>query len=98
MTPDTLPPPARDPEFVLQPEDMPRIDDLQIEDGKPVESIFNEKQHRLLTEPLFASWPGPGEGRTFLALANVALVYSDDAADAPLFPDVMLSLDVPVAR
>src|SRR5262249_22199902 len=61
-------------------------------DGKPVESIFAEKQLRLLTEPLYTSWPGPGEGRPFLALANVGLFY--DLKTPPIVPDVMLSLNV----
>jgi hypothetical protein len=97
-------PPPRGPEeagpddrlFGLSPEDIPNIDDLVIEDDEPVESIFAEKQERLLTEPLFSSWAGPGEGRPFLALANVGLFYQ--MGQAPLVPDVMLSLDVPPGR
>jgi Uma2 family endonuclease len=79
-------------EFALSPEDMPKLDDLVIEDGKPVESIFAEKQLRLLTEPLYTSWAGPGEGRPFLVLANVGLFY--EPKNPALVPDVMLSLDV----
>ena len=79
-------------QFALDPEDMPNLDNIVIEDGKPVESIFAEKQLRLLTEPLYTSWPGPGEGRPFLALANVGLFY--DFKTPPVVPDVMLSLDV----
>jgi hypothetical protein len=58
-----------------------------------VDNLYVEKQQRLLTEPLYSSWPGPGEGRTFLALANVGLFYS--SIEPPLVPDAMLSLDVP---
>lgn len=76
----------------LAPEDIPNIDHLVIEDGKPADSIFTEKQMRLLTEPLYSSWPGPGEGRPFLALANVGLFYA--VKKPPIVPDVMLSLDV----
>src|SRR5437763_1174450 len=83
-------------DFELPPECIPNIDELVIEDGKPVESIFAEKQYRLLTEPLYNSWPGPAEGRPFLALANVGLFYQ--MGQPPLVPDVMLSLDVPRAR
>ena len=61
--------------------------------GEPVENIFAEKQYRLLTEPLYSSWPGPGEGKgPFLVLANVGLFYA--AKEPPLVPDVMLSLGV----
>lgn len=76
----------------LAPEDVPNIDDLVIEDGKPVDSIFAEKQMRLLTDPLYCSWPGPGEGRPFLVLANVGLFFA--VKQPPIVPDVMLSLDV----
>jgi hypothetical protein len=71
---------------------VPNLDDLVIEDGKPVESFFAEKQQRLLTEPLFSSWPGPGEERPFLVAANVGLFFA--VKEPALLPDVMLSLDV----
>jgi Uma2 family endonuclease len=80
----------------LSPEEHPNIDHLVIEDSKPVESIFAEKLYRLLTETLYSSWPGPGEGRTFLVLSNVGLFYG--LKSPPLVPDVMLSLDVPAQR
>lgn len=80
----------------LSPEDYPNIDALVIEDGKPMDSIFAEKQARLLTEPLYNSWAGPGEGREFIALANVGLFFAEKAK--ALVPDVMLSLDVPANR
>jgi Uma2 family endonuclease len=86
------PPGGDETALTLYPEVIPNLDELVIEDGKPVESIFAEKQQRLLTEPLYASWPGPGEGRTFLALANVGLFYA--SKQPPLVPDAMLSLDV----
>jgi Uma2 family endonuclease len=76
-------------------EELPDVEALVIEDDQPVESIFAEKQYRLLTEPLYSSWSGPGEGRSFLALANVGLFYA--AKQPPLAPDVMLSLDVPAS-
>ena len=90
-----LQPPAAPPEPalpVLAPEDYPDLDHLVLEDNTPVDSIFAEKQQRLLTEPLYASWPGPGEGRPFLALANVGLFSS--VKEPPEVPDAMLSLDV----
>ncbi|MCP4700741.1 MAG: Uma2 family endonuclease [Gammaproteobacteria bacterium] len=67
-------------------------DDLVTEDDTPVDSIFSEKQQRLLTGPLEICWPGPGKGRPFVVLANVGLFYS--LRKPPLVPDVMLSLDV----
>jgi hypothetical protein len=76
----------------LPPEVIPNLDDIVIEDGKPVENVFIEKQQRLLTEPLYSSWPGPGKGRPFLALSNVGLFYA--VGVPPLVPDGMLSLDI----
>src|SRR5262249_678015 len=51
-----------------------------------------EKHMRLLTEPLYSSWPGPGDDRPFVALANVGLFHTWKRP--PLVPDVLLSLDV----
>ncbi len=81
-----------DPLFGLSPEDFPNIDELVIEDGKPVETIFAEKLQRLLTSVLYCSWPGPGEGRPYLVTANVGLFFAK--GEPPLVPDVMLCLDV----
>jgi Uma2 family endonuclease len=57
-----------------------------------VDNIFSEKQQRLLTETLYTSWAGTGEGQPFLALANVGLFYV--AESPPLVPDMMLSVGV----
>jgi hypothetical protein len=70
---------------------------LVTEDDTPLDSILTEKQERLLTEPLYTSWPGPplaegGRARPFAALANVGLFVT--AGEPPVVPDVMLSLDV----
>src|SRR5262245_52569857 len=78
--------------LLLSPEDYPDVSNYPIEDDTPVDSIFAEKQQRLLTEPLYSSWPGPGEGKTFLALTNVGLYYR--LKTPPLVPDGMLGLDV----
>lgn len=81
-------------DVILGPEELPNVEDLVIEDGKPVDNIFVEKQYRLLTEPLYSSWTSPrGE---FLALANVGLFYAQ--REPALVPDVMLSLGVPASR
>lgn len=73
----------------------PILDHVVTEDDTPVDSIYTEKQQRLLTEALYSSWPGPGPGRSFLALANVGLFHT--AGEPPWVPDFLLSLDVKAA-
>jgi Uma2 family endonuclease len=68
---------------------------LITEDDTPVDNLPFEKQQRLLTEPLYSSWAGPGEGRPFLAAANVGIFYL--ARSPAIVPDMFLSLDVEVA-
>jgi Uma2 family endonuclease len=81
-----------DPVVALPPESYPVVDHLVTEDDTPVDNVFSEKQQRLLTEPLHLSWAGPGEGRPFVAMANVGLFY---ATRIPaVVPDVLLSLNV----
>ena len=66
-------------EMLLEPVlsvETPDIRHIVTEDDRPVDNIFSEKQQRLLTESLYSSWDGPGEGRPFLALANVGLFYA----------------------
>ena len=67
-------------------------DSLVTEDHKPVDRIFVEKLYRLLTRCLYASWPGPGEGRPFLVLVNVGWFYQ--RTTPAVVPDCLLSLDV----
>jgi Uma2 family endonuclease len=71
---------------------MPDLDKLVSEDGKPVDNVYVERQYKLLTEPLYASWAGPGPGRSFVALANVGWYHTE--GEPALVPDVLLSLDV----
>jgi Uma2 family endonuclease len=85
-------PPLAAPNLESLPECEPTYDDLITEDHKPVERILIEKLYRLLTNTLYASWPGPGEGRPFLVLANVGWFYKEKAS--PAVPDCLLSLDV----
>ena len=73
---------------------MPDLSALVTEDDTPVDNLFSAKQQRLLVEPLYTSWSGPGEGRSFLADANVGLFYG--VSQPPLVPDAFLSLDVQV--
>lgn len=83
---------AVQPNNLLPAEYWPKINHLITEDDTPVDNIFLERQQRLLTDALDSSWTGPEEGRPFLALVNVALYYGVN--EAPLVPDMMLSLDV----
>ena len=78
------------------PDVVPNIDALITEDDTPVDNLPSEKQQRLLTEPLYSSWDGPGENRPFLAAANVG-VFSQTRTPA-IVPDMFLSLDVTVAQ
>lgn len=84
------------PVVTLSPESLPNVDELVTEDDTPVDNFPSEKQQRLLTEPLYSSWAGPGEGRSFLVAANVGLFGS--VREPPLVPDVFLSLNVQVAE
>lgn len=79
-------------QWVLPPEDGPKLEQLVTEDDEPVDSIYSEKQQRLLTESLYAGWTGPGNERPFIALANVGLFYNIN--QPPYVPDALLSLDV----
>lgn len=69
---------------------VPNLDEIITEDDTPVDSIYTEKQQRLLTEPLYSSWNAPEESRPFLALANVGLFYQ--FKEPPLVPDALLAL------
>jgi Uma2 family endonuclease len=70
----------------------PHLVPLTTEDDTPVDNLPSEKHQRLLTEPLYSSWPGPGQGRPFLAAANVGLFWIP--RDPAIVPDVLLSLEV----
>lgn len=74
----------------------PDIDSLMTEDDTPVDNLPSEKQQRLLIEPLYSSWGGSGEGRPFLAAANVGIFSM--VRTPPIVPDMFLSLDVEVAE
>lgn len=78
--------------LAISSETIPAADHLITEDDAPVDNIYSEKQQRLLTESLYTSWGGPGEGRQFVAFANVGLYSS--VHSQPQVPDVMLSLNV----
>lgn len=67
----------------------PDISKIEIEDGKPVDNLFSEKQQRLLTSVIYSSYQVTVP---FLVTANVGLFYGIN--QPPLVPDVMLSLRV----
>ena len=72
------------------------IESLVTEDHTPVDNMPSEKQQRLLTDPLYSSWSGPGAGRTFVAAANVGVF--PEPRNPAIVPDVFVSLDVQVAE
>jgi hypothetical protein len=80
----------------LRPEDYPDVSHLITEDGAPVDSIYVEKQYRLLTDPLENCWVRPGKRGPLVALTNVGLFF--EARNPPLVPDFLLSLDVGYVR
>ena len=73
----------------LLPEFCPNVDHVITEDDTPLDNIFSEKQQRLLTEALYATWK---PAVPFLVMANVGLFYAINLP--PFVPDVLLSLDV----
>ena len=66
----------------------PQVSHLITEDDTPVDNMPSEKQQRLLTEPLYSSWSGPGAGRIFLAAANVGVFPVP--RNPAIVPDVFL--------
>ncbi len=89
-----LPEPKTDHEYPLTVD----ISHVVIESEAPI-SILTEKQERLLTAPLYASWSGPPPEddqipRIFEVFANVGLFISPH--EPAIVPDVMLSLDVKI--
>ncbi len=83
---------SNQPVYVLPVELHPDVDHLVTEDDTPVDSVFSEKQMRLLTEPLYSSWTCPFGQQSFVAMSNVGLFF--DVHRPPLVPDVLLSANV----
>lgn len=78
----------------------PDVASIVTEDDTPVDNIYSERQMGALTDPLYASWPGPppeedGAPRPFVALANVGVFGTPTAP--PVVPDVLLGVDVSLA-
>ena len=77
--------------------DPPDVSHLVTEDSAPVDSLFQEKQMRLLVEPLYSSWHpvrDQGSSRPFVAASDVGLFGS--VHEPAIVPDVLLSMDVQV--
>ena len=88
--------PASTAAYYMPPASWPNYDHIVTGDNKPFDCIYDGFQMRLLTKVLYDSWPGPGDGRPFLATANCGLFYSFN--EPPIVPDVMLSLDVQIQK
>jgi hypothetical protein len=76
---------------------VPDVSHLITEDDAPVDNIFQEKQMRLLVEPLYSSWRPVNEAgaeRRFVAAADVGIFGS--IHERAVVPDVLLALDVEV--
>ncbi|MCS7014425.1 MAG: Uma2 family endonuclease [Chloroherpetonaceae bacterium] len=65
------------------------ISHIQTEDNAPVDSLFAERQGRLLVDSLYASWKPE---QPFLACENVGVFYGLHLP--PVVPDVLVSLGV----
>jgi hypothetical protein len=68
------------------------VNELVLDDGKPVDNIFSEKQMRLLTQALHDSWAGPPSGQPFVVMANVGVFHT--LGEPPIVPDVLLAVGV----
>ncbi len=68
--------------------EAPDINHLITEDDTPVDNMYSEKQQRLLSNALYASWP---VGRPFIAATNVAIYRA--VKQPPVVPDLFVSLD-----
>jgi Uma2 family endonuclease len=71
---------------------VPDANQLVTEDDTPVDNFASEKQQRLLVGSLYSS----RQNQTFLAAANVGIYHTD--GEAPIVPDIFLSLDVQVPQ
>lgn len=85
-------PAEKPPTWQIATEGFPDLTDIVIDDGEPVDGRITEKNMRLLTEPLYASWAGPGDGRPFEVMANVGVFHTPH--EPPIVPDVLLVVDV----
>ena len=76
------------------------LQEFKFEDDTPVDNVLSEKNQKLLTRSLYASWrPATKNGapRKFLTFANVGIFSRLRSSIAPIVPDVLVSLDVDTA-
>ncbi len=69
------------------------IPDYITEDNEPVDSLFTEKQQRLLTQPLYSYLLN--SGRKFIVCSNIG-IFKPSWGRYGIAPDVMLSMDVSI--
>ena len=67
----------------------PDVSHLITEDDTPVDNLFSEKQHRLLTESIHVSWK---PGFPFVAMTNVGVFVSPNRP--AIVPDVLVTTHV----
>lgn len=87
-------------EFMTEPEMLEYkafLNEFITEDDEPVDNIISEKNQKLLTRSLYASWKpvdANGKPREFVTVANVGIFTRLNPAVSVIVPDVLVSLDV----
>lgn len=76
-------------------EDEIDYESLITEDDEPVDSMYSERQMRILADSLYTSWDYK---KPFLACANVGVFEKRPKKIMPIVPDMFLSLDVSPAK
>lgn len=76
----------------LSSDEWPDTSHLVTEDDEPLDSTFQERQQKLLSDVLYTSWKGPDAPEKFIALNNVGLFFA--LRTPPVVPDLMVILDV----
>ena len=71
----------------------PDVSNLITEDDTPVDNLFSEKQHRLLTESIHTSWK---PGFPFVAMTNVGVFVSPNRP--AIVPDVLVTTHVELPK
>jgi len=79
-------------EYGIPRELLPNYDEIISDDGAPVDSIFQERQMRLLVDPLYTSWHNALYADRFIAAANVGLFYR--LHHPPIVPDVLVPVGI----
>lgn len=77
---------------VIPPEIDIDYESLVTEDNEPLDSVYQERQQRLLTEVLYASWPTDDPTHPWWAAANVGVFYSRRVP--AIVPDCFVAIGV----